>query len=107
ADAGNRRILDLGEEWYAFKGLPFVFALWLIRAHGEREARLLRYLREAWPMAQARGVEDGTGGRIEYELGSNHMRGLEAFHAEATEMGLCPPGIEPRWTRVDARSGAS
>jgi chorismate dehydratase len=34
ADPLDREVWDLGREWRALTGLPFVFALWLLRARG-------------------------------------------------------------------------
>lgn len=109
ADPGGRHVLDLGEEWHAWKGLPFVFAMWLLPkrddvvATGERpheDARVERIaneLRAAWRRGKSQGVQDGTGGLIRYELGPAEIEGLLAFRDEALALGLCCPGVEPRW----------
>ena len=34
ADPGSREVWDLGQQWRALTGLPFVFALWLLRPVG-------------------------------------------------------------------------
>jgi len=47
--AGEFRFWDLGEHWKKLIGLPFVYALWLIRpevAHAEKIANRLRALRD-------------------------------------------------------------
>ena len=100
ADPGNRLVLDLGEQWWAYKGLPFVFALWLLRGDTERTEILAEKLYQGWLTAKSAGTDDGTGGRIQYELGPTHWEGLEAFRTEAAELGLCKPAIEPRWISV-------
>jgi len=97
ADAGQRRVLDLGAEWKAWKNLPFVFALWLMRTSEKRSDGIAEELSAAWARGRAEGVEDGTGGRIQYGLGDRHHEGLRAFHREAAELGLCESGLEPRW----------
>lgn len=97
AEAGQRRVLDLGAEWKAWKGLPFIFALWLIRTSGQRSSGIAEQLTSAWARGKAEGVEDGTGGRIQYDLGARHHEGLRAFHEEAAGLGLCESGLEPRW----------
>jgi len=97
AECGQRRVLDLGAEWKAWKGLPFVFALWLIQTTEKRSAGIAEELTAAWARGKAAGIEDGTGGRIQYDLGARHHEGLQAFHAEAAELGHCESGLEPQW----------
>ncbi len=98
ANPGRRRVLDLGEEWYAWKRLPFVFALWLLRADQPRLGRIIGHLHRAWQRGKLAGVGDGTGGSIQYELREAHLDGLAEFRAEAQDLGLCEPGVEPGWT---------
>lgn len=109
ADPGSRQVLDLGAEWKDWKALPFVFALWLLPppagdvagsrppAEDERIRRVSAMLREAWARGKEQGVEDGTGGSIQYELGSEHLAALGAFREEALASGLCEPGAKPRF----------
>jgi chorismate dehydratase len=105
---GDRQVLDLGQEWRAWQGLPFVFALWLIRPEPAVAAagplpdnhHSIRVARELWAAHHRgceRGVEDGTGGAIRYELTAEHREGLRVFREEASGLGLCEPGIEPSW----------
>jgi chorismate dehydratase len=109
AAEGERRTLDLGEEWQAWKGLPFVFALWLLRPSGDvvaggrdspddaRVRRVVAELRAAWARGEVAGIDDGTDGSIRYELGALDLKALRVFRDEALALGLCEPGIEPRW----------
>ena len=44
---GRTQIYDLGELWWRFTGLPFVFALWIVRAaSAEKQAPALRILQQ-------------------------------------------------------------
>ena len=48
----NWHFLDLGEAWYRFTGLPFVFAVWVVRRdHPERNA-ITQTLQESLQMGQ-------------------------------------------------------
>lgn len=50
---GKTQIYDLGELWWHFTALPFVFALWIVRAaSAEKQAPALRILQQQ--LAQAR-----------------------------------------------------
>jgi chorismate dehydratase len=107
--------LDLGEEWKVLTGLPFVFAMWMIRkdrAVGEgaalgrilREARergagiteelLDRYAEEKrWPRALARKYFTEY---LRYEVTPRAREGLGRFFEMAQCQGLLPRrrGIE-------------
>lgn len=106
ADPGRRSVLDLGQEWKEWKGLPFVFALWLFRPGVTNALAVKESLLAAWRQSKEQGFDDGTGGRIQYELGPKHMAGLAEFHREALAMGLCEPGISPTWLGEVARNEA-
>ena len=94
ADPGSRHPVDLGETWHEWTGLPFVFALWLLRAHVD--ADLLRpKLLAARAAAIAAGTTDGTDGAIYYEIGEDELRGLRRFHTEAAALDLADAAIEP------------
>ena len=97
---------DLGSEWQALTGLPFVYAMWTGRdgaANAEHVAAL--------NAARARGVTDvadiaatasrGDTGRekrllqylrdnLKYGLGEREIAGLRRFHELAAEHGLVP-----------------
>ena len=107
-DADHRALglekVDLGEEWTAMTGLPFVYAAWTGRpgALGDTEVRELQD-------AQAEGVgaldaiaqEYGRGNaavttraaaylrhNVRYSLGADETRGLQRFLDYAAELGL-------------------
>jgi chorismate dehydratase len=101
--------LDLGEEWKRLTGLPFVFAMWMLRkdrvaAEGEAIAALLddarrqggtmieglldRYAAEKrWPRDLARRYFTEY---LRYEVTPEARRGMEAFFALAHRHGFLP-----------------
>jgi chorismate dehydratase len=97
AAAGARDVLDLGELWQRYCGLPFVFALWLLAPHADA-VRVLALLRGARERSKREGVDDGTRGAARYELGRREWQGLERFRTEAAALGLVDPAVAP--TRV-------
>lgn len=105
ASLGLRKV-DLGEEWTAMTGLPFVYAAWAGRA-GLLGQDQVRWLRDA----QAEGVRDvdaiaaeyGAGDpartaraalylrdNVKYGLGADEGAGLQMFLDYAAELGLAP-----------------
>ncbi len=96
-NATSRRpeILDLGACWFDWIGLPFVWALWLIRP-GLDAADILPKLHRARAAALAAEVDDGTGGAIYYEFGDQELAGLRRFRDEAAALDLADGSIEPR-----------
>jgi len=100
---------DLGELWTRFTGLPFVFALWILRLKSAREKReevidLLGQLSEARSRAFAslenlaaespERVWMGEKGLAEYwrcmsyDLGGDHIAGLRLFFRLSVKYGL-------------------
>jgi chorismate dehydratase len=98
--------VDLGEEWTAMTGLPFIYAAWTGRA-GAVSAADVTALQEA----QAEGVasrlaiaeEYGRGDaaraaraavylrdNVKYGLGADEAAGLQAFLDYAADLGLAP-----------------
>lgn len=85
------KFLDLGGEWVRHTGLPFVFALWVLRTDYPYQSELASLLR----LAKQKGLEavgriaSGTadpdftmsylGGAIRYDFGDEEKRGLECF----------------------------
>jgi chorismate dehydratase len=109
-DAGFVDQWDLGEEWYRWAGLPFVFAMWV--AHrGIDLARLdapLRAARDAG-VANLQGIarqEAAAVGltygqtltylrqHLHFFFGSQERRGLQMFFREAASLGAIPAGAE-------------
>ncbi len=103
---GGAPVIDLGAEWTAWTGLPFVFALWQTPLGGERDAELRdlhRRLLEsrAWAfdrlpeLAARRAREFGwTPAELEdywrsldYGLEGDLATSLERFYSLAAEIG--------------------
>jgi chorismate dehydratase len=102
-------VVDLGEAWHTLTGLPFVFALWVVR-HGAE----LGDLPEALEQSRASGLaEAATLARIHgpglgldfatcydyltrilsYDLGEPEIAGLRRFAEMAARLGLAPEGV--------------
>ncbi len=105
---GYRYAYDLGQEWADWTGLPFVYALWAVRAGvelGDAEAAFMRSkeagLVAAGAIAQREapglGLDPGYCRRyltniIHYDLGPRELAGMARFHDLAAELGLAPKG---------------
>ncbi|MCA8951952.1 MAG: hypothetical protein KDE27_20755 [Planctomycetes bacterium] len=87
ADPGDREPWDLGAEWVRWTGLPFVFAVWVVRP-GAPVAELLPALRAARERGRGLGAVDGTHGAAHYDLDADDRRGLQRFWAECRAAGL-------------------
>lgn len=108
ADHGSLGLskIDLGEEWTAMTGLPFIYAAWAGRA-GAIGAEQVRWLQQA----QSDGVGDteaiaseyggGDAARaaraavylrdnVKYGLGPDEAAGLQMFLDYAADLGLAP-----------------
>ena len=101
---------DLGEEWFDWTGLPFVFAMW-----AAREGTELGSVEEALSRARDRGVQsihdiacrealelniseqdavDYLTENLYYRLGSAERSGLILFQKLAVKLGLAPEEID-------------
>jgi chorismate dehydratase len=99
---------DLGELWYNNTGLPFVFALWIVREEAVSRkkdwvaalyARLCVAKNSAFGMFES--IADsftkewiGYWRTISYDLTSRHLDGLQVFYQFSAELGLI--GAVPR-----------
>ncbi len=104
----NCQIFDLGELWRAATGLPFVFALWLVRpqVQGARAmAERLRTLRDA-NLAQLDALAAGADfprdfclsywrDYLKYRFGDREKAGLLAFRSLCEKHGILPPNPAP------------
>ena len=111
---------DLGEEWFHWTGLPFVFAMWVARPgldlepieaalseardHGVTNAEAIAR-REA-PLL---GLPLPTTMRyltqnLHFRLGSAERTGLRLFHQLAARNGLAPEGVDLVFSSI-ARAG--
>lgn len=96
AQTTERQVLDLGELWQNWTGLPFVYALWLL-APGADAERILPCLKAAHARGAALGQQDSTGGAVHYEMTHEELRGLERFRIEAKALGLADPSLQPEF----------
>lgn len=94
ADPGGREVIDLGEAWFDWTGLPFVFALWLVAPNAPIEI-VARELVAARRRGAVSGFDDGTGGAVYYDVGPGELAGLRRFHIETARLGLADPDIAP------------
>ncbi len=101
-------VYDLGELWYSWTGLPFVFALWLCRievAGGEELKRLARQLVQAKELVPgqleqiAASAQEGSWmgcdrllaywrDNISYQLDERALAGLMLYYTKCFECGL-------------------
>lgn len=105
----GRYVYDLGELWNRFTGLPFVFALWILRRQsaeekhgeiGELLAQLTESRRRAFDSLERLAAESperrwmGEGELVDYwrcmsyELNEDHLAGLQLFFRLAVKHGL-------------------
>lgn len=109
AGLGARKI-DLGEEWLAHTGLPFVFAFWAGRPSLDvATCRRLQQARDRGVLAIdeiARDYAAGDPGReriardylrhnMKYDLADPHVQALRRFYAASAAIGLVPAAREP------------
>ncbi len=87
ADPGEREVWDLGAEWVQWTGLPFVFAIWVVRP-GVDASVLMPVLRAARERGRELGAVDGTHGAAHYDLDDEDLRGLRRFWSECRAAGL-------------------
>jgi chorismate dehydratase len=102
-------VYDLGELWWQATGLPFVFALWIVRrAAAAREPAALRQVQQQLGCSLARALADLPGlathapegewmgeealvaywRSMTYRLDAEHLAGLELFFAHCVRHGL-------------------
>jgi chorismate dehydratase len=102
--------IDLGSEWKALTGLPFVYAMWSGRdgAVSPRHVAELQAARDRGVAAipeiarrfsgddqqRVQMVEQYLRDNLKYPLGEREVAGLRRFHELAAEQGLVP-GLRP------------
>jgi len=104
--------LDLGEEWMRCTGLPFVFALWMLRADLPRVKEVAAAFRELGRRGLERigQIVDGENfhtrefrlryltEHIRYGLGEREKAGVELFRELLVKHGCAPRGVGAlRW----------
>jgi chorismate dehydratase len=101
---------DLGEEWYNWTGLPFVFAMWATRSGAElgdldetlgraRDLGVERLNEIARREAPLLGISEQTAvdyltKNLYFHLGSAEQNGLKLFHRLAVAQGLADQGVD-------------
>ena len=102
--------IDLGAEWQALTGLPFVYAMWVGRpgAASAEQCRALRQARDAGVANLTKIAKQVGGGNarleqraleylrdnLKYGLGPAEQAGLRKFHELAADIGVVP-GLQP------------
>jgi chorismate dehydratase len=102
-------VVDLGEAWHTLTGLPFVFALWVVRAGvdiGDLPEALDQSrttgLAAAASLARIHGLRLGLDFAtcydyltriLSYDLGGPELAGLRKFAEMAARLGLAPEGV--------------
>jgi chorismate dehydratase len=100
---------DLGEEWYDWTGLPFVFAVWAVRPgvdlgeveqalHTAKDLGRLHVGEIAQHEAAGLGLDAGFCRRyltnvIRFDLGPRELAGLRRFGELAYQVGLAPAPV--------------
>ena len=106
---GFPHAFDLGQEWFDWTSLPFVFAFWAVREGidlGNVEGALYeakqRGCRQSGLIAQREapllGLDAGFCRRylaniLSFDLGPREMAGLSRYYALASELDLAPAGV--------------
>jgi chorismate dehydratase len=106
---GFAHAFDLGQEWFDWTGVPFVYAVWAVRA-GAELGPVANTLLEAkrrgcaniGPIAHREapqlGLDAGFCRRylaniIHFDLGPREQAGLHHYYMLACELGLAPRGV--------------
>ncbi len=108
-DAPFHKVVDLAEAWRELTGLPFVFALWVVRDGADLgdlpdalERSRAEGLAHADELARIHGPRLGLDFRtcydyltrvLSYELGEPELAGLKRFAQMAARLGLAPEGV--------------
>src|SRR5438270_9204734 len=106
---GFAHAFDLGQEWFDWTGLPFVYAVWAAREGADLgpvaaalAAAKRRGLERVGPIAAREaprlGLDAGFCRRylatiIHFDLGPREQAGLHAYYTLACEFGLAPRGV--------------
>ena len=107
---GFAHAYDLGQEWFDWTGLPFVYAVWAVRPGVDLRGvdRALQSARDyglakVGPIAQREaarlGLDPGfcrryLGNILSFDLGPPELTGLRRFYELARELGLAPEGVD-------------
>jgi chorismate dehydratase len=114
---GFAHAYDLGQEWYDWTGLPFVYAVWAVRPGAElgrvawaltesKRRGLARTGQMAHQEAPRLGLDAGFCRRylstiLHFDLGPREQAGLYHYYRLACELGLAPGGVELAFHEAD------
>jgi chorismate dehydratase len=106
---GFPHAFDLGQEWFEWTGLPFVYAFWAVRDGAElgvveealQEAKRRGCARSgiiAHREAPTLGLDPGFCRRylaniLSFDLGPRELEGLRRYYHLASDLGLAPAGV--------------
>jgi chorismate dehydratase len=106
---------DLGQEWFDWTGLPFVYAVWAVREGVDLRGvdQALRQARDyglakVGPISQREasklGIDPGfcrryLGNILSFDIGPRELAGLRKYYELACELGLTPPGVDLEFYR--------
>ena len=106
---GFQHAFDLGQEWFEWTGLPFVYAVWAVREGVDlcgvdaalrqaKERGLDRAGAIAYAEAPQLGLDAGFCRRylsniLHFDLGPREQAGLRHYYALACELGLARRGV--------------
>jgi chorismate dehydratase len=112
---GFAHAYDLGQEWFDWTGLPFVYAVWAVREGVDLRGvdvalqRAREYgLAKAGPIAQREalklGLDAGFCRRylsniLCFDLGPKEQAGLARYYELARDLGLAPEGVDLEFYR--------
>ncbi len=111
---------DLGQEWFDWTNLPFVFAVWAVRWGCELPNGITPFIRaKEWGCyragviaqreAKILGLDAGFCRRylsnvIRYDLGEREELGLRTFYEYASQLGLAPAGVSVEYYQSNYHS---
>jgi len=106
---GFAHAYDLGQEWFDWTGLPFVYAVWAVREGAElgavaealieaKRRGCTRFGMIAQQESPRLGLDAGYCRRylaniIHFDLGPREQAGLRHYYTLACELGLAPRGV--------------
>ncbi len=100
---------DIGQEWFDWTGLPFVYAVWAVREgvdllgvdraltqakkHGTAQAGLIAQREAPLLELDAGFCRRYLSNILTFDFGAREQAGLDRFYSLACELGLAPPGV--------------
>lgn len=107
---------DLGQQWYATTGLPFVFAAWVARSDMQQNPlvaileqardqglRNIHAIAKKYASTYALSVEECLQYltvNLRFVLGRDELKGLQLFYTKAEQLGLVDSKVQPHWPEL-------